>query len=456
MTYNPFVYIIAFANIVAMIHLGLFVIGANLYDMKQFKKAQQHAKPRRGPKRKRWPMVSVVVPAHNEELVIERTINSILASSYEKFEIIIIDDNSKDKTPAVVRNFIKKHPQLRAKSYIARYDWSSKSTRRYIRGQIGKHRLLFVSQKRGGKGEGMNNAIANHVRGELVMCLDADTMLHPEAIARAVRYFDDRKVIGVAANVRIMSRNHLLTIVQQFEHMIGYRAKKFYNMINGEFVIGGVASTYRTSVLKRYGGYDTDTITEDIGLSLKLIAKQGNRNRRVIYASDVVAMTEAVQTFHALLRQRYRWKMGNLQNIYKYRQLVANSNHKKYSLGLTMYRLPMAIFSEAMLIIQPLIILYIIFLCIHYQAYGIIFGAYFTLTLYVLWTIWPDEHLNLRQKLRMSSLSFVMYGLFYVMDVVQLYAAFSCILERRRITQRDIKTSWASPMRSGQAANFSA
>src|SRR5205823_3229472 len=130
----------------------------------------------------------------------------------------------------------------------------------------------------------------------------------------------------------------------------------------------------------------------DIGLSLKLVAASGNREARIVYAADVVAMTEGVQTFKQLLRQRYRWKMGCLQNLFKHRQLILNRDTTKYNRLLTMYRLPMALVSEAMLILQPLLLVYIVYLSLHMHTLNILIGGYLTVTLYVLWTVWPDEH----------------------------------------------------------------
>lgn len=455
MQHGPFLYVLAAANLIAMLHLGFYIVGANTYDMKQARRDYKQANKRRGGIRK-FPMVSVVIPAHNEATVIRRTLDSVRTSDYENFEIIVVDDGSSDRTASIVRDYIRKHPRLRGRTMI-RYNRRAdgKLQRRYIRGRIGGQRVLLVSQDNGGKGAAMNNAIAHHVRGELTMCLDADTMLHPQAISRAVEYFRNKKVMGVAANVRIMpSRNWLITL-QRFEHLVGYRSKKFYTMTNSEFIIGGVASTYRTKLLKQIGMYDTDTMTEDIGLSMKMIASKGNRKRRIVYAADVLAMTEGVEKFGALLRQRYRWKMGNIQNLYKYRHLIGNQNHKKYSWGLTTYRLPMAILSEILLLMQPLLLTYVIYLCFHYQTYGILLGAYMTLTLYVLWTVWPDEHLASQQKITMSFMSLGMYGLFFVMDVVQLYAAFQVVRNRRSVRHRDLSATWVSPLRSGRLASFS-
>jgi poly-beta-1,6-N-acetyl-D-glucosamine synthase len=241
-----------------------------------------------------------------------------------------------------------------------------------------------------------------------------------------------------------------LGTVQRFEHMIGYRSKKFYTLTNSEFIVGGVASTYRMSALKKVNFYDTDTVTEDIGLSLKLIANEGNRDNRIVYAADVVAHTEAVQTFKQLLRQRYRWKLGCLQNLFKYRALFFNDGDSRYGRMLTLYRLPVALLGECMLILQPMLIAYIVYLSFHLHTLNILIGGYLTITLYTLWTVWPDEHLSLRDKLRITRIVPVMYPLFYIMDIVQLAAIFRCLKDYQKVTKRIGVTSWVSPTRSGQ------
>lgn len=446
-------YILACANLIFMLHLGLYVVGANTYDVLHLRTARAKAKKpvRRNQKNA---LVTVVIPAHNEALCIRRTLDSVLCSSYHEIEIIVVDDGSTDKTVNIVRKYIANLPQVGTTSYIARRGRKAAINRRFKRTPITHAPVVLVTQSNQGKGSAMNNAIANHAHGKFVMCLDGDSVLHPSAIEHAVAYFKDRRVMGVAANVRVMEAKTWLGVLQRFEHMIGYRSKKFYSLTNSEFIIGGVASTYRTSALKRVKLYDTDTLTEDIGLSMKLVAHYGNRKHRIIYAADVVAMTEGVQTFRALMRQRYRWKMGNLQNLFKYRALIGNQDHSKYSHALTTYRLPMAILSEIMLMIEPLLLSYIIYLSIHYHTFGILLGAYLTMTCYVFWNLWPDEHLKLEEKLRMSLLACGMYILFYAMDIVQLAAIFRCIFAYRKIIDRSTLTTWASPTRSGQTASF--
>jgi cellulose synthase/poly-beta-1,6-N-acetylglucosamine synthase-like glycosyltransferase len=204
--------------------------------------------------------------------------------------------------------------------------------------------------------------------------------------------------------------------------------------------------------------YDTDTQTEDIGLSMKLVAMEGNRDKRIVYASDVVAMTEGVRTYHQLIRQRYRWKMGSLQNLFKYRALMLNGDKAKYSRMLTRYRLPMALIGEMMLILEPVVLIYIVYLSISYHTLGILLGAYCTVTLYTLWTVWPDEHFSLKQKLNLSLSALGIYFIFYAMDVVQMSAIARCLWNFRTISKRNGLTTWVSPSRSGDAvtASFSA
>jgi biofilm PGA synthesis N-glycosyltransferase PgaC len=451
-----FLYLIAFANVFTMIHLALYVTGANLYDIAQFRKNARSKKALVSKKTKRQPrqpLVSVVMSAHNEEVGITRTLDSIRASTYKNIEIIVVDDGSKDQTAAVVRNYIKHLPHFHTTHYLARYNRSSTLRRRYVHATIDHKRIVLVTQANRGKGAGINNGIENYAKGQFIMTLDADSLLDSRAIENAVAHFKDKTVVGVAANVRVMGGNNWLSLLQRFEHMIGYRSKKFFTMTGTEFIVGGVASTYRRSTLKKVGYYDTDTLTEDIGLSLKIVAKLGNRKKRIIYASDVLAMTEGVQTYRQLIRQRYRWKMGMLQNLYKYRSLLFSSNSSKYGRGLTLYRLPVAVFSELLLLISPIILGYIIYLSIAMQSFGILFGAYLTITAYVLWNVWPDEYYTLRQKLRMSVFSIFMYIIFYMMDIVQLLAIFKCIFNYRSIIE-GVKghATWVSPTRAGQAA----
>ncbi len=403
--------------IINTLHFGLYIAGANIYDIKQFRNKKNPKYRKVNPR----PLVTVIVPAHNEEMGIVKTLESIRRSTYRKLQILVVDDASTDRTRKLVWKYIKDHPKMDLH--------------------------LLRKQKNVGKGEAINHALRTMTKGELFMTIDADSEISKKAICNAVRHFDNPSIIGLAANVQVQDEGTILSLLQKFEHMIGYRSKKFYTISNSEFIIGGVASTYRTDFVRRAGYYDTDTLTEDIGLSLKLANYYGNINMRLIYASDVLAMTQGVQTFKALFRQRYRWKMGMLQNMTKYGHLVMNNN-PTYSRMLTMYRLPVAIFGEIALLIEPMLLIYIIYMSAITVNPASLIGAYLAITIYILWNIWPDEYLKTKEKFRLSFYSPFMYFVFYIMNAVQLIAILRCLKNNQQVLRKKATGgTWVSPER---------
>lgn len=429
-------WLFAGVSILYVVHFGLYLVGANFYDV-----WQERRKGLRGVRtpvryeaecaatavwnKRALPevpgLVSIVIAAHNEEAVIVRTLDSIGRSNYRSFEVLVADDASTDLTGRLVRDYQVRHPEMDLR--------------------------LVRMHKNVGKGAALNAALRRYARGQFVMTMDADSIIQPDAITNALSYFDDPYVAGVAANVQILEETTALGILQRFEHMIGYRSKKLYSLLNCEFVVGGVASTYRMRVLRKVDFYDTDTLTEDIGLSAK-ITSLGNRRFRMIFGADVVAKTEGVLTFRALAKQRYRWKYGSLQNLVKYRGMMLNPS-RRYSRTLTYYRMPMALLSEFTLLVSPLAWTYAVYWSLVTQTPALILGAYATITAYTLLTVWMDENLSVRERTRLSLYAPTAYFLFYIMDLVQLTAAVRCIARSRGLFRRPEINTWTSPQRAG-------
>src|SRR5579864_8505085 len=162
-------------GMINLVHLGLYLTGANIYDIWQFTRRRRslHATKKRGKR----PQVTVLIPAFNEELSVVRCLESVRLNTYRKTRIIVIDDCSTDNTRQLVQNYIAAHPKA---------DIS-----------------LLARRANGGKAAGLNAALRTKVHDGLVMTLDADSILEKHAIARAVSYFDENpRVVGVAANVR--------------------------------------------------------------------------------------------------------------------------------------------------------------------------------------------------------------------------------------------------------------
>ncbi len=422
-------------SILYVVHFALYLMGANFYDVWQQRRKSLVSAWYPGRNREECAataasadgsltevpgLVSIVVAAHNEESVIIRTLDSILRSTYRFFEILVADDASTDNTGQLVRDYQLRHPDVDL-------------------------RIIEMSHNVG-KGAALNAALRKLARGQYVMTLDADSIIEPDAISNALSYFDDPDVAGVAANVQILHERSMISILQRFEHLIGYRSKKLYSLLNCEFVVGGVASTYRMRVLRKVGFYDTDTQTEDIGLSAK-ITRLGNRRFRMVYGADVVAKTEGVLTLRALAKQRHRWKYGSIQNLVKYRRMMLNPS-RRYTRSLTFYRMPMAVLSEAVLLASPLVWAYVIFWTVITQTPALIIGAYVTISVYTLLTVWMDENLSARERARLSIYAPGAYFLFYIMEMVQLIAVIRCFARPRNLFRRAGGSTWESPQRS--------
>jgi cellulose synthase/poly-beta-1,6-N-acetylglucosamine synthase-like glycosyltransferase len=408
--------IFIWTSLLYVVHLGFYLVGADLYDIAQTKRRRKKNSDYK-------PLVTVLIPAHNEEKVIIRCLDSVCNNSYNNLQIIVADDASKDTTRKLVLQYIKAHQNLDLQ--------------------------IITLRKNSGKGEALNTALRKAAKGDLVMTLDADSILTRQTVAHAVAYFTDPTIVGVAANVQLLHEPTILGTLQKFEHMIGYRSKKAYSVTNCEFVIGGVASTYRMKVLKEVGFYDTDTQTEDIGLSMKIVSN-GNRVNRIIYAVDVMAMTEGVESFRGLLKQRFRWKYGSLQNLIKYHRLIGNMS-SEYTPSLTLYRLPMAILSELVLLFTPITWGFTLFFTLSELNLGLILGAYMTVTLYMGITLLADEHLSRKERLRLSLYVPISYFIFYVMDIIQLIGIVRCLLRSKSLFMRTNQAStWVSPRRVGK------
>ncbi|MCE7936702.1 glycosyltransferase family 2 protein [Candidatus Saccharibacteria bacterium CPR2] len=401
-------------------HIAIFCIGGNIYDIVQ---TLNKNKLKNSRYKKYHPQVSVLIPAYNEELVIERCLESVIKSQHRKLQIIAINDNSSDNTAQIVREFIRNN--------------SKKNIR------------LISRRKNQGKAMGLNYALKKYATGELIMTLDADSILEKRTISNAVKYFINNNIHGIAANVRILpSRGSFLNLLQLFEYLVSYRTKKFYSLTNSEFIIGGVGSVYRKDTMKNFGYYDDSSATEDIGLSMK-IASSGTKSMKLKYASNVIAFTESVSTIPQLLKQRYRWKYGNLQNLFKYSSKFI-ANRKNQSKVMLFYRLPMSYLSEILLLLEPFLLSYAFYLSYKSGTISVFVSAYILLSVYSAFVLWSDEYLSVANKRKLSLAVPALYFLFYIMSFIQIAAAIKCLGKIPSIaTSNSSNNTWISPKRLG-------
>lgn len=408
-------YIIGVLSLFNFMRIFALLIGADIYDIKQLK-AQRRSKGKSS-----QPLVSVIIPAFNEETGVIRTLKSVVNNSYSNLEIIVVDDGSKDKTAKVVRDYIKSLSGKKMMIYQGRRSRSGELQRRYLRVNKNSRRVVCVWQPNAGKGSALNNGIKNYAQGELVMVVDADSVLHYKAIERMVAYFDNPRIIAAAANVKVLPSRSVLGFAQRIEYLISYRMKRSLSAFNMEYIIGGVGSTFRRQALLDCGLYDTDTITEDIDLTLKLIRQNGNKAARITYCAEVMAYTEHVMSFKSLVRQRYRWKYGRFQSLKKCKQLFFSSS-RDYTKLLTWYQLPYALFGDLVLLVEPLLVAYIFAMVVLYYDFVSILWVYSIVSAFVFLMLLGEHTESWNSRASLSLVLPAVYVLMYILTAVEFLA----------------------------------
>lgn len=407
--------LIAFLSLLNFGRMLAMIIGTDLYDIKLLLSNRARSK------RSYRPLVSVVIPAYNEEAGVVRTLESVLRSTYTNKQIIVVNDGSTDRTYAMLRAFQRRRPRT----------------------------FTIVTQTNGGKATAINRAVRYWAKGRLVMVLDADSLVHPSAIAAMVQHFRDRRVIAAASNVKIIPTAKIMGVVQRFEYLISYRMKRALSFFNMEYIIGGVGSTFRRSVLLKAGLYDTDTMTEDIDLTVKLIRTFGNKYYRIHYAADALTFTEHVLTFRSLIKQRFRWKYGRFQTLLKNRAMFFNSS-PKYDKRLTWYQLPYALFGELVLLLEPLLVGYILFVVLRYADMTSLISVYVIVTSFVLLMLLGEATETFLTKLSLALALPFLYFLMYILAAVEFIALVQS-LGRARLLLGNAQeaSSWEHVERSG-------
>ena len=413
---------IVFMSSINLVRMALYLIGSDLYAIKHLR--AKNSLKGKSPYR---PRVSIVVPAHNEAKVIEKTMESLIKVKYPKsrLQIIIANDGSKDGTSKIVQKFIKKHKD--------------------------ETNMVLFGQRNGGKANVLNNAIRRMATGTMIMCLDADSLIAPDAVKNAVQYFRDKKVAALASNVNILDNGSILGMAQRFEYLISYHMKKAQTTYNIEYIIGGIGSMFRRKTLEQVNYYDTNTMTEDIDLTMKIIA-QGNKENRVAYASDCITYTEAVPSFKSLINQRFRWKYGRLQTFYKNYNIFFTRS-KAHSKGLTWLMLPYSLMLEILFILEPFVVTLILGTSIYYHNQNTILAALMVISGYILINVWSSGHLSVRDRLKLTFFTPPMYVVMYVLSVVEYAALIKTVIKLPDLTKSvsGKRTTWVSPERSGVA-----
>ena len=283
---------------IRLVFLGIFAILENNKRKKWLSTLNFHSTEK----------VSIIVPAYNEEINIISSLNNLLKCDHTNFDIIFVDDGSKDNTYNLVKTHFLNHAKI-----------------------------SVFTKENGGKASALNFGIEKS-DAKFVVCIDADTRLSQNAVSLLLRNFylangqENEKVAAVAGTVKVGNEVNLLTKWQSIEYITSQNFdRKGFSFLNAITVIPGAIGAFRKSILAEIGGFSSDTLAEDCDLTIRII-KSGYlvKNEPSAYA-----FTEVPETIQQFIKQRFRWSFGVMQTFWKHKQLLFNTQIK--SLGLVAF-----------------------------------------------------------------------------------------------------------------------
>jgi cellulose synthase/poly-beta-1,6-N-acetylglucosamine synthase-like glycosyltransferase len=286
------------------------------------------------------PAIAVLAPAFNEELSIVQSVKSLLALHYPDFEVIVINDGSKDETLARLIEGFDLEPVERFHEAAVDH--------RPIRGLYASPRLprlLVIDKENGGKSDALNAGI-NLARAPLFCSMDADSLLEPDALLRAVRPFVEKptRTVAVGGTIRIANGSrieggrvlkvalptNLLALIQIVEYLRAFlMARLALGKMQVLTVISGAFGLFRRQAVVAVGGYRHGTVGEDMELVIRLHRRL--RERKIDYCIDFipepVCWTEVPEDLTILGRQRARWQRGALETFWNHRDMLFNPRY---------------------------------------------------------------------------------------------------------------------------------
>jgi len=247
-----------------------------------------------GPRFDRAPTVSVVVPAFDEAVVIDRCVESILATGYPHLDVVCVDDGSADDTLARMQRLAREHPQVRA-----------------------------IGKANAGKGAALNTGIAL-ARGEVLVLVDADGLFRTDTLVELLRGFRDERVGAVCGNDQPGNLDRVLPCLLALVSHVGTGLmRRALDVVDCVPVVSGNLGAFRRDVLEQVGPLRTDTLGEDLELTWRV----HRAGYRVAFAPRALVFAESPSTVRGLWRQRVRWARGLLQAIGMHRDMVANPRY---------------------------------------------------------------------------------------------------------------------------------
>ena len=273
------------------------------------------------------PPISLLVPAYNEQASIASSVHSMLQLSYQEFEIVVINDGSKDDTLKVLEQEFALIPFPEA----YRQRLKTQPVRGIYRSTL-YNNLRVIDKENGGKADSLNAGI-NTARYPLFCGVDADSILQRDSLQRMAQPFlEDARVVAAGGSIRIANGcqvsngflqkvdlpKKILPLLQIVEYLRAFLFGRMgWSPLNAMLIISGAFGLFKKEAVIEAGGYRTGTIGEDMELVVRIhrLYRRAKKPYRIVFVPDPICWTEAPEDLATLKNQRIRWQRGLLESL---------------------------------------------------------------------------------------------------------------------------------------------
>ena len=287
------------------------------------------------------PPISLIAPAYNEALTCVESVRSLLSIEYPNFEVVVVNDGSKDETV----ESLKAAYQLEPASRIPTAAVETAKVRQVYHSRTHPS-LWLIDKENGGKADALNTGL-NYCYTPIFCAIDADSLLEPEALVRIVRPFlEDSSTIAAGGILRIANGcrvergrvvevglpRSLLARFQVLEYLRVFLAGRMgWAHFDASLIISGAFGIFSRAAVVRAGGYATDTVGEDMELVVRLHRYHAEAGipYKIHFVPDPVAWTECPESLAVLARQRDRWQRGLFQSLTRHKRMLFNPTYGK-------------------------------------------------------------------------------------------------------------------------------